>query len=337
MLTVSVIIPNYNRAVIVGDTIDNMLSQSLTPHEVIVIDDGSTDSSVEVIRSFGDRVHLIQQKNKGPGAARNAGLKVASGQFIQLMDSDDLASRNKLETQAQSLIENRADIAYGPWAKVFIKKESVELQDIVLQQQQLPENETPVHHFLTGWSVVLQQCLLSASFVQKVGLYRTDIWTCEDSDFFLRMLLLKPKLIFSNASLTLYRQDDYGKLTGSGTKDVKRVEDRGQFLMSACQEVRRQHWAQRSISHPKFLVSVWKTLALLEELGSGDQKLIGQLNDFLSAYRATLPVGVISRFYEVLRGIQERVRGHRWPSAYQTAALTRHQKALLHELGFSIL
>ena len=336
MVKVSVIIPNYNRAAIVSETVENMLCQSLPPHEVIVVDDGSTDGSVDVMRSFGDRVHLIRQQNQGPGAARNAGLKVASGQFIQLMDSDDLTSLNKLETQAQDLVETKADIAYSPWAKVFIQKDSVKLQDIVLQQKALPANATPVQHFLTGWSVILQQCLISASLIKKVGLYRTDIWTGEDSDFFLRMLLLKPKLAFSDASLTLYRQDDYGKLTGSGVTEVKRVEDWGRFLVSAYQRVSNQTWAQRSTFYHKFLTNVWKTLALLEKLGSEDQSLINQLNGFLSAYSSILPLGASSRLSELQRGIQQRMKGHRWPSVYQAGAMTVHQRTLLHELGFSV-
>ena len=71
MNRISVIIPNFNRAGVIVATIENMLAQTLPPNEVIVVDDGSTDDSVEVIRSFGNRVTLIEQKNQGPGAARS--------------------------------------------------------------------------------------------------------------------------------------------------------------------------------------------------------------------------------------------------------------------------
>ncbi len=88
MSAVSVIIPNYNRAAIIGETIENMLSQTLTPHEIIIVDDGSNDNSLEVLKKFGNKIQLITQSNKGPGAARNAGLAVATGTYIQFMDSD---------------------------------------------------------------------------------------------------------------------------------------------------------------------------------------------------------------------------------------------------------
>ena len=86
---ISVIIPNFNREALIGETVSNLLDQTLPPSEIIVVDDGSTDKSVDVIHAFGDKVELIRQANQGPGAARNAGLKIATGEFIQFQDSDD--------------------------------------------------------------------------------------------------------------------------------------------------------------------------------------------------------------------------------------------------------
>ena len=85
--TISVVIPNYNRAALIGETIENSLRQTRPPDELIVVDDGSTDNFVRVIRNFGNRVVLIEQANKGPGAARNAGLASATGDFVQFFDS----------------------------------------------------------------------------------------------------------------------------------------------------------------------------------------------------------------------------------------------------------
>src|SRR5690606_24617893 len=121
------------------------------------------------IRSFGNKVILIQQENKGPGAARNAGLKVATGEFIQFMDSDDLASLNKLEIQAKCLEETKGDIVYGPWVKVWIRQNQIKLENVVLQQKKLPETRSPLLWFLTGWSMVFQQCLVRKSILDKVG------------------------------------------------------------------------------------------------------------------------------------------------------------------------
>lgn len=335
-MKVSVIIPNYNRDSIIGETIDNMLRQSLPPQEVIVVDDGSTDNSVEVIKSFGDRVTLIKQKNQGPGAARNAGLKIASGEFIQLMDSDDLLSLNKLEIQAKKLIKENADLVYSPWVKVLFEQKNIKLQDVVLQQAAVPNYQNLITWFLTGWSVVLQQSLLRHSLIKKVGFYRTDIWTCDDSDFFLRILFAHPKITFSDEVLTLYRLDDYGKVTGSGFRNTRRLEDWARFLLSAIEQSQIHDWAKSSITHPKFLTNVWKTSYLLKTSGSSDTDLIKKLDLVLEKSSNLGFWRLYSRLFEIYGGLQNRLQGHRWPNAYKVGKLSSIQKNLIAELGYSI-
>jgi GT2 family glycosyltransferase len=86
----SVIIPAYNRAELIGLTLQSVLAQELGDLEIIVVDDGSTDGTPEIVRTFGDRITLLHQENKGPGAARNAGLRAATGEYAAFLDSDDL-------------------------------------------------------------------------------------------------------------------------------------------------------------------------------------------------------------------------------------------------------
>ena len=89
---VSVIIPTFNRAHLIGRAIKSVLNQTYQDFEIIVIDDGSTDNTGEIIRSFTDkRIKYIKKykKNKGISVARNIGIKVARGKYIALLDSDD--------------------------------------------------------------------------------------------------------------------------------------------------------------------------------------------------------------------------------------------------------
>lgn len=85
----SVLMPAYNREKYVRQAIDSVLSQTFTDHELIVVDDGSTDGTPEVLKSYGDRIRLIQQKNRGPELAKNEALAVAQGEYLVLLDSDD--------------------------------------------------------------------------------------------------------------------------------------------------------------------------------------------------------------------------------------------------------
>ncbi|WP_449473037.1 glycosyltransferase family 2 protein [Sphingobium chungangianum] len=100
----SVVIPLYNRADIVGDTIRSVQAQDWQDFEIVVIDDGSRDNPAPVIEAIGDpRVRYIRQDNAGGGAARNHGIKAARGRYIAFLDSDDLFLPGKLSIMAQAL------------------------------------------------------------------------------------------------------------------------------------------------------------------------------------------------------------------------------------------
>src|SRR5262249_51175789 len=86
----SVIIPTYNRRKLLQETLDSVWAQSFTDFEVIVVDDGSTDGTEDVLKPQQDRLKLIVNEHLGPGAARNAGARVAKGQYLAFLDSDDL-------------------------------------------------------------------------------------------------------------------------------------------------------------------------------------------------------------------------------------------------------
>jgi glycosyltransferase involved in cell wall biosynthesis len=94
----SIIIPTYNRAHIIGKAIDSVLSQTFTDFELIIVDDGSTDNTQNVVTSIGDnRIQYFKQENKGVCAARNTGIKIATSEYITFLDTDDEVLPNWLE------------------------------------------------------------------------------------------------------------------------------------------------------------------------------------------------------------------------------------------------
>lgn len=98
-MTISVVIPCYNRAGILGRAIRSALAQTVAPEEIVVVDDGSGDGSADVARSFGERVRVIEQANGGAAAARNRGIEAARGEWIAFLDSDDEWHPEKLALQ----------------------------------------------------------------------------------------------------------------------------------------------------------------------------------------------------------------------------------------------
>lgn len=104
--SVSVIIPAFNAEAFIEETLESALSQTLPPREVIVVDDGSTDNTAEIVRGYGKKVHLLEQEHLGVSVARNAALAVAGGEYIALLDADDLWMPEKLEKQVAYLDEH---------------------------------------------------------------------------------------------------------------------------------------------------------------------------------------------------------------------------------------
>jgi glycosyltransferase involved in cell wall biosynthesis len=99
---VSVVVPAFNAERFLAEALDSVLAQSHTPLEVIVVDDGSTDRTGEIARSYG--VHCLRQRNSGHAAARNAGVTAAGGDFLSFLDADDLWEPNKLSTEVTHLL-----------------------------------------------------------------------------------------------------------------------------------------------------------------------------------------------------------------------------------------
>ena len=101
MPTVSVIIPAYNRADLIGETLESVFAQTYRDYEIIVVDDGSTDNTKEVLASLAaaGKLRYTYQENAGLPAARNTGIRLAVGKYVAFLDSDDLFAPDKLEKQ----------------------------------------------------------------------------------------------------------------------------------------------------------------------------------------------------------------------------------------------
>ena len=106
-MKLSVIIPAYNRAALIRPTIDSVLSCGVEPLEVLVVDDGSTDGTGDVIREFGSSVRCFSQTNAGPAAARNTGFAASRGQYVAFLDSDDHWLPGVIQTLVAFLDEHR--------------------------------------------------------------------------------------------------------------------------------------------------------------------------------------------------------------------------------------
>lgn len=185
--TVSVIIPTYNRASWICEAVDSVLSQTVSPLEVIVIDDGSNDDTPERLRIYENRITVLTQTNKGVSAARNAGIKVARGRYIALLDSDDFWEKDKLAFQLDFFRKN-PDALICQTGEIWIRNGK-------------RVNPMAKHKKLSGmiFEPSLRLCLVSPSAVMikrelldSVGLFDESLPACEDYDLWLRIACRYP-------------------------------------------------------------------------------------------------------------------------------------------------
>jgi glycosyltransferase involved in cell wall biosynthesis len=177
---VSIVIPCYNAERYVGEAIQSALDQTYTNREVIVIDDGSTDRSVEVIRSFGDTLRWESGSNHGGSTARNRGLKLARGEFVQFLDADDLLHPNKLSSQVPLAEANWADVVYCDWRTEFLDCS----QDVIISSPSLLDD--PVL-FALFREMQTASPLHRKELLERVDAFRTDLPCAQEYDLNLRL------------------------------------------------------------------------------------------------------------------------------------------------------
>jgi glycosyltransferase involved in cell wall biosynthesis len=197
---VSVIIPNYNHAQYVGEAIQSVLDQTYRNFEIIVVDDGSTDNSREVVAKFGNQVHYIWQENQGLSAARNTGIRAAQGEFIGLLDADDLYEPDFINTLVSALKANpEADAVYCAAQFVDLMNNPLPQQT---RQMVLPAQ---LYNTLLNGGFFPPLCFFAHKYCyEQTGLFDKSFQGCADWDMWLR-ISGRFTVISANQILARYR------------------------------------------------------------------------------------------------------------------------------------
>lgn len=215
MQKISVIIPNYNYGRFLRQAIQSVLDQSMPPHEIIVVDDGSTDDSKEILISFGDSIILVSQTNKGVAAARNRGAEIATGEFLAFLDADDYWQKEKLEKQLRRFLSD-PEIGFVHCGSSYVDVNGSRSHDYVTGDE--------------GWvaeallkfepAVIANTLVIKREAFLKVGGFDTNrnLHPSEDWDLCYRLSRVC-KLGFVREPLLYYRQHGTG-----GHANIERME-----------------------------------------------------------------------------------------------------------------
>lgn len=190
---VSVVIPAYNSATYVREAVDSVLRQTFPAHEILIVDDGSTDGTAAVVRSLKGPVRYFFQPNAGQAAARNRALREATGDWIALLDADDLWPPAKLEEQATFLsLHPHVDFVFGNLSNFRDTPRSTEPEILDPEvHADLRAHATDVRdlalHLLTVNPVAVSSVVFRRSCVEGVGHFDESLRYCEDLDYWLRI------------------------------------------------------------------------------------------------------------------------------------------------------
>ncbi len=264
MPKVSVIIPSYNCEAYIAETIGSILNQTFKDIELIVVDDGSTDRTREIVKSFGDPVRLIAQQNQRVCAARNRGIREARGEFICLMDHDDYWFPEKLSRQIEEFARHpEAGIVYSDFIRWHRDASGNFPPPESFDRASFPDDTNPefsgwiYHQFLLDCWMLTSSAMFRSEVFDKCGMFDEALPYSEDWELWLRisreymmMQLRRPH--------TLYRQH-----LQQGNLIVRDIDYRTELLTGAekkwglCSRdgrctTRRQFFSQLAKYHAAF-------------------------------------------------------------------------------------
>ena len=217
---VSILIPAYNAEKWIADTIQSAIAQTWPRKEIIVVDDGSKDRTVEVARCFGEAVTVVSQENQGAAAARNHAFRVSRGDYIQWLDADDLLIEDKIERQLAQ-VDSRRILLSGPWAFFYYKTKRARFipsplwQDLSPVEWLLRKMSQNLHMQTATW-------LTSRELTQAAGPWNTRMLSDDDGEYFCRVLLASEGTRFVPEAKVFYRVTPSGRLSYIGASDRKK-------------------------------------------------------------------------------------------------------------------
>lgn len=187
---VSVIIPTYNYASFVGQAIRSVLNQTFTDYEIVVVDDGSTDETPNVLAGFGDMIRVIRQENKGGSAARNAGIAAACGKYVAFLDADDQWKPCKLERQVAVLERDPGVGIVFSDIQHWVNGKLVHERYLKERGYKYPASGYIFENLLREGFIFTPTVVVPKAVLDEVGGFDTTLRNCEDVDLWFRIVEL---------------------------------------------------------------------------------------------------------------------------------------------------
>lgn len=241
---VSIIIPTYNNGDVVCQAIDCSLEQTYGNLEIIVVDDGSSDDTEEVVRErYHDRVIYLRQQNKGAGGARNTGVRQASGKYVQFLDADDLLASNKISIQMKELGKKPGkSLSYCDYLVCDMDRNPVKYKRV----SPVIKSENPFDDIMLKWETELcipVHCFMfDISFFKDHGVtFDESLQANEDWDCWMSIFALSPEVFFVDEVLAYYR-------VRLDSRCRNRVKMRESYLLAIDKQIQKNYFSKDVVS-----------------------------------------------------------------------------------------
>lgn len=224
----SIVIPLYNKEKYVQDTIKSVLNQTFTNFEVIIVNDGSTDRSLQIVKLINDhRIRIINQENHGLCTSRNNGIKASNGEFIAFLDADDLWAEDFLQTIYNLIIAHQEYSVFATNIKPFISTQKISLSSKIFNPKQI---QIISNYFKILKSIIGPSSLVVKKVVfNKVGFFDETINYGEENDFYIRCFMLY-HFIYYQEPKTYYRTGLENQLTSPNKNFNRKIPNYEAYL-----------------------------------------------------------------------------------------------------------
>ncbi|GAB1545269.1 hypothetical protein NUACC21_79450 [Scytonema sp. NUACC21] len=231
---VSVIIPCFNAEKWISEAIDSCLQQTYSNVEIIVVDDGSTDNSLEIIKSYGNKIIWRSVNHRGGNHARNKAFALSKGKYIQYLDADDYILPEKIERQVCFMEETGADVVYGDWRYQHHLPDGTSYLDNI----EFPGAQADIlESLLANWWTAVASLLYRRTSVEKTSGWDENFQAAQDRDFFLSVVLKGAKVLYQPGCYSIYRR--YGDVTVSSSSKPRWIASHQAVLVKAEQKLKQ--------------------------------------------------------------------------------------------------
>lgn len=223
MAKISVVVPVYNVEKYLKECIDSIINQTLEDIEIICVNDGSTDSSLDILNDYAkkdSRIIVINKSNSGYGHTMNMGLNAATGEYIGIIESDDFADKNMFEDLYKLAKEYDADIVKGDWYNYWSKNKFARKNNRISSAKALKLTNSKQDKSLLRINPSVWSAIYKKKFLNKYNIrfLETPGASYQDLAFSFKVFALAEKLILTDKAYLYYRQDNMNSSVKSKTK-----------------------------------------------------------------------------------------------------------------------